>query len=28
LDAGAEERIGVDVFTQLMEPELRRKPVV
>jgi hypothetical protein len=28
LDDGALERIGADVFTQLMEPELRRKPVV
>jgi 50S ribosomal subunit-associated GTPase HflX len=28
LDDGALARIGADVFTQLMEPELRRKPVV
>jgi hypothetical protein len=28
LDDGALERIGADVFTQLIEPELRRKPVV
>jgi Fe-S oxidoreductase len=28
LDGGALERVGADVFTQLMEPELRRKPVV
>jgi hypothetical protein len=28
LDDGALGRIGADVFTQLLEPELRRKPVV
>jgi hypothetical protein len=28
LDEAALGRIGADVFTQLMEPELRRKPVV
>jgi hypothetical protein len=28
LDESALERIGADVFSQLMEPELRRKPVV
>jgi len=28
LDDGALARIGADVFTQLMEPELRRKPVI
>ena len=28
LDDGALERVGADVFTQLLEPELRRKPAV
>jgi hypothetical protein len=28
LDDGALARVGADVFTQLLEPELRRKPVV
>jgi hypothetical protein len=28
LDDGALARVGADVFTHLLEPELRRKPVV
>ena len=28
LDDGALERVGADVFTQLLEPELRRKPAI